>query len=274
MISNGVKCHALLHFEDAYETFLSEHIYKDKKMYKQLMSGMKVKRAFKDLVKTYMEELVAFYEKYPNASYMDELAFIKSNDKIRQKQQQYYSLTNDSTLIKFLQIYTYLLQEVMYDYVDEYGVLEPATINDYFRFAQNTSINMFMQLKKDIDQNNYWWLKNTASSLRRQLCDKIIVFSTRRMQALCDKYYSRRVDVETEFADEAEKGSSYVNKLVQELDDNMKRKYGATPMFCWWGVDQNGQRVLYKSKTEPAPSIYSFLAYTTTPSAERIDNQK
>ena len=274
MMPLSVRNYAITYFGNAYEELLSKHIYKDAQMYKQLMSKPKVKKAFRELLITYTAELVNFYEKYPKATYMEELAFIKSNSLIKQKQQEYYDLTNDTTAINFLHIYTYFLQEVMYDYLDEYGVINTSAVDDYFKFAHRASISMYLRLKKDIDKNNYWWLKDTASSLRRQLCERIVVFSTKRMQALCDKYYTRKVDVLNEFFEEAKRGGPHVQELLGELDEAVRRKYGATPMFCWWGRDNKGQVMLFKSKEKPETDVYSFIAYTTTPNAERTDNQR
>ena len=116
---------------------------------------------------------------------------------------------------------------------------------------------MFTKFEKDIKEGNYWWLKNSATTLRRQLFEDIIVLSEKRFSYLCETYFDRPVDIRKEFINAKNGGE----KLVPELDATMAKRYKAKPYYCWWEIRADGKNVLHMLDTPPEEGIYTYVAY-------------
>ncbi len=272
MVTSELKSYALSHFQKNYKKLLAEHIYQDKDMVKALFSNKNIEKCFYRLAETYFNVLVKFYEQNPNGTYLEELEYIKNSEAIKNALSEYYSFTNDTQVFKFLKVYSYMLQEfaVEQKIYDEDGYLKTDGLKTYFSSVLDASIGMYPKVLKDMEQNNYWWLKDNATTLRRQFSEDFIVLSRKRCQALCDKYFERKVNLTKEFSNATNGGE----KLIEELDAIIYKRFGALPFYCWWETTESGEKVLRREPEPPKDGTYSFNAYQQNFNTEKVDNQK
>lgn len=257
MLTNELKVEVFKRFSNSYAELLEKLIYKDKRMVKKLFSDETIYSAYEAVVVEYFNALVEFYAKYPDGSYLDELDYVKSSSRVRRALKVYEEMTGDRTLMRYLQVYSYCVQEpsgLIYD--KNYRIVQDS-VDDYFAQTHDNSIAMYEKFEKDINEGNYWWLRNSATTLRRQLFENIIVINEKRFTFLCDTYFQRKVDINKEFVDAVNGGE----KLVPELDAVMAKRYKAKPYYCWWETKKDGKRVLHMEEEPPADGVYAYVAY-------------
>lgn len=267
MITDELKDVALEKFTKVYKQLLKAHVYKKNSQIKELFSGASTKEAYTNLVNGYFCVLSDFYKTNPGASYTEELEFIMKNPAIINLVENYVNQKNDKKLFRFLQIYSYCIQELgKYIYDKNYRVRQDV-VESRFSDIARISVEMFVRVEKDIKERNYWWLKNTATTLRRQLVDNFGFVDTPRFRQMCEKYLCREMTVQSikkEFTHAINGGA----KLVAELDAKMEANYGAKPYYCWWDKLPDGKRRLRMSEDPPTNGVYSYVAYH-----DRIENR-
>lgn len=267
MITEELKDVALSKFTKTYKQLLKSHIYKNNSQIRELFSGKEVNLAYKNLVRGYFDCLTEFYQKNPGAEYMDELEYVMKNNQIKSLVGNYVSKKNDKTLFRFLKIYSYCVQEMSrYIYDSNYKVRKDV-VEKHFDEIARISLEMFTRVERDVKEGNYWWLKNSATTLRRQLVDNFGFVDTPRFKAMCEKYLERPMtinDIKKEFTHAINGGQ----KLVEELDYKMEKSHNAKPYYCWWEKMEDGRRKIHMSEEPPEKGVYSYIAYH-----DRIENR-
>lgn len=257
MLTNDLKEEVFNHFTPTYLELLTKYIYKDEKMVRKLFETQEVKRAYENYVIKYFEALVELYRVWPDSTYLDELQYLKHNIPFKNAEKKYLELTGDETLGRFLHVYSYCVQEpsgLIYD--KNYNVVKKVS-DRYFSQTHANSLAMYTKFERDINEGNFWWLKNTATTLRRQLHEDIMVLSEKRFANLCNTYFERTVDVRKEFIYAVNGGM----RLIPELDKAIEKKFHAKPFHCWWGANEKGEKILNVSENSPENGAYDYIAY-------------
>ena len=111
MLTTELKVEIFKYFTKSYAELLEKFIYKDKKLVNQLLKSPKNKDAYESLVVHYFNAITDFYRRYPDGTYLEELEYVKNNPQVKKSAKEYLDLTGDETLIRFLQVYSYCVQE-------------------------------------------------------------------------------------------------------------------------------------------------------------------
>ena len=257
MFTDELKNEVFARFSDSYGQLLEQFIYKDGNMVREMFGDDDVVKAYQTLVSSYFESIVEFYQKHPDGTYLEELKYVKSDAAVKAAAKDYVDLTGDETLIRFLQVYSYCVQEPSGLVYNKKYELVKSKVDNYFAGVHNNCLSMFEKFEKDINEGNYWWLKDSATTLRRQLSENIIVLNEKRFTQLCNFYFKRPVDIYKEFINAINGGE----KLIPELDRVMAEEHNAKPYYCWWEVRANGKKILHMVEEPPAEGIYTYVAY-------------
>lgn len=257
MFTDELKNEVFERFSDSYGQLLEQFIYKDSEMVREMFADEDVLKAYQNLVSIYFETIVEFYENNPDGTYLEELKYLKNAPDVKAAAKDYVDLTGDETLIRFLQVYSYCVQEPSGLVYNKSYHLVKNKVDGYFAGVHQNCLSMFEKFEKDINEGNYWWLKDSATTLRRQLSENIIVLNEKRFTNLCERYFSRKVDIFSEFINAVNGGE----KLIPELDIAMAKNHNAKPYYCWWEYKPNGKKVLHMFDEPPAEGIYTYVAY-------------
>lgn len=241
-------------FYKAYKDLLITKVYKSKEMYKNQFNNDKTKNLYRQIVKEYFSSIQLFYQKYPNGSFEEQYNFLDMNGTLKSMVKEYVSQTNDSTFYNFLRCYGYCAEQVNYEVYDEYGDYSESKANKVIKHINESSVIMYESVKNDMKAKNYWWLYDTATSLRRQLNETLVLINSERMQKMLEKYFERPIDVH-EFMSNAD--------LVRELDILMLKNHKARPYYFWWGINSKGEKGLLMSPHPPEIGVYTFVSYQT-----------
>ena len=112
MITQQLKNEMVDRFTKVYKQLLKNHVYNNNSQLRKLFSGRDFVVAYKNLVEGYFNILVDFYRSNPGADYVDELEYISKNQELKNLVQKYINIKNDKNLIRFLQVYSYSVQEL------------------------------------------------------------------------------------------------------------------------------------------------------------------
>ena len=260
MLTHELKSEIYKYFTGCYSKYLY-YVYKGDQETADSMNKLyekpEVKNAYSRAIISFFEATADFYRAYPNGNYIDELNYAKNSVAFKSAITEYEQLSGDSLLSRFLQVYSYCVQESSdLIYTKKYEVVENL-VPGYFQKVEENCLAMFDKLVNDINKGNYWWLKNTATSLRRQLGETITVFSERRFNLLCEKYFDRKIDVRREFVYAKNPGS----RLIPELDRCMSEYFHAKPYYCWKEKGIDGETVTKTSEFPPFNAGYTYIAY-------------
>jgi len=253
MITNELKQHILKRFSKNYAE-LFKSVYKTDF---NLSANPEIKSAYENLVNAYFSSLVNFYRFKPTGTYMEQLTFLKFDPNLKRCMREYLDLTDDETLVRFLHVYGYCAEELGELVLDKNNNIKPNSVKGFFEKIDGCSTAMYKKLEKDIKEGNFWWLKNSATTLRRQLYEDLIIINKARLTALFDKYYDREVDLMAEFVNAINGGA----KLVEELDATMEKRYGAKPYYTWRTEYDHGRKMMHFSEDQPTINVYSFITY-------------
>ena len=265
MLNPELKPFLYENFTKTYKELLVTKVFQSTSMYKQLFKNPKAKVAFDNAINEFFNCLIEFYKKYPNGSYISQHQYVEGNTKLKNYISQYVSVTNDKTFFNFLKVYGYCVEQLNGIALDDDGNFDKEGTKELFERAFTSSMDMYDVVKKDMDANNYWWLRDTATTLRRQLDEGITLINRERLQKMFDKYFTRKVDIDTEFMNDGNM------KLIQELDRTMLANKNAMPYYFWWEVEESGQKKLMMGPQPPKTGIYTFVAYQNY-STTRNDN--
>ncbi len=252
-------------FISAYKEFLSgEEMYNDESLtdahFQQTnpLSNLTAYDYFQRAAFVYFDLIAKFYKKHPNGTYAEEAAFVEQSESFKRAISLYEGLTKDKQLYIHLKTYSYWVQEALKDtpIFDKKGKLILGKVQKFFEKVDKGAATMHTFVRDDLANGNCWWLEDDAKTLRNIFSNNYIMISAKRCQALCDKYFTRKVDIFEEFLRGA-KG----NELIAELDANMKNRFGLSPVYKYWGLDENGERVLKTSLDEPTDGSYYFIEY-------------
>ena len=262
MLDNRLKQFLANNFTKTYKDYLINKVYGDKKIFDEQFKSKKIQKAFYDVVKEYFNTLYAYYEQYPDGNFDNQLKFIKNNQTLQNYVKKYIEVSQgDETLYGFLQVYGYCVEQVNDMSLNDNGDFSVNLSRHMFDLVAQTSGKMYGFVKLDIDANNYWWLKDTATTLRRQLSEKLIIINNDRLQYMFDKYFPRKFDVNNiRKVDNVE--------LMKDLDFAMYRKYHTLPYYFWWGENDKGERKLKMSPEPPQNGNYTFVVYQNYTSNE------
>lgn len=266
MLQPELKPYLHDNFAKTYKELLTTKVFQNINMYKQLFKNPKAKIAFDNAIEEFFNCLIKFYEQNPNGSYINQLQFIENNTKLKNYISQYTSVTNDKTFFNFLKVYGYCVEQLNGLVLDNDDKFDKNGVNELFERAFTSSMKMYDVVKKDMDANNYWWLRDTATTLRRQLEEDITLINSERLQKMFDKYFTRKVDIAKEFMHDGNM------KLIQELDKTMYENKNALPYYFWWDVAENGQKKLMMGPQPPKTGVYTFVAYQNYTTAQNQKN--
>lgn len=261
MITKQLKIEILNRFPNVYLNFLTDNIYKDEQYVQSLFSKDETVKSFTNLMATYFTCIENFYRKNPHGTYGEELEYVASNKQLTESIQKYVQIRGDKSLVRFLQVYSYCIQELSGILYKAKYELKTEVLESFFSQTYRNSIEMFRRVEKDIAEGNYWWLKNSATTLRRQLYDNFAFVNTNRFKYMCEKYLGRKMsneDIKKEFTETINGGE----KLVDELDANMEKQFNAVPYFCWVEI-VDGKKKIQISSSRPQKGVYFYVAYHT-----------
>lgn len=268
MLTAELKDEILKRFTNNYKDLLKKIIYKKNNMVRELFSGSGTKKAFDELVKEYFSCIVNFYLNNPDGSYMEELDCVIKNQELKRKLNNYVNLKGDEVIIRFLQIYSYCIEELESVIYDKNYNVRKDKINEFFNKTYNNSIKIFKILEKDAKEGNYWWLKDSATSLRRVFSESVFVFNTKRFERMCQKYFGRKLEVRINPQNGGLDFLDGIDNLLEELDQKMENEYNAKPYYCWWENADDNKKILKMSENEPPSGKYYYVAYH-----DRIENR-
>ncbi|MBQ9785838.1 MAG: hypothetical protein IJW25_00010 [Clostridia bacterium] len=268
MLTLELKEEILKRFTQNYKDLLKKLIYKESNMVRDLFAGDNVKKAFNELVEQYFKSIVQFYKKNPDGTYMEELEYMITDERVKACMENYVSLKGDETIVRFLQVYSYCIQELESVIYDKNYNVKKDRIATFFAQTYNNSIQIFKRLEKDIKEGNYWWLKDSATSLRRVFAEDIFIFNTKRFERMCLKYFGRILDVRV---NPENGGLDFIDgkaNLLKELDQRMLEYHKAKPYYCWWEIVDEKKKKLHMSETPPPKGVYTYVAYH-----DRVENR-
>lgn len=276
MVTQELKTEIMKSFFKNYKTFLKNYIYKKDDIIKEMFKTRKSEEAFKLAVLAYINSSINFYQQNPNGTYMEEQEFITNDKMVKKSFQMYQNVVPDRLLYEYLQIYMYCVEElgnVIYTngfkvkqdikFLSDQG-LQQFTLQDYLCNSVNSAATeMYRRVSKDVKSRNLWWLKNTATTLRRQLFDNFTYVNTARFKLMCKKYLEMDMtdeDIQQKFT-QAKNGGI---KLGIKLDKIMLEKHNAKPYHCWWEVTDEGKHILHLADYPPHMGVYTYVAYHTS----------
>ena len=266
MLNNELRPYLVENFTKTYKNYLTK-IYGDK-TFENMLRDRKVRKAFYNVVKEYFNTMYEYYDRYPQGNLDNELKYIESSAKLKSLNDEYVALSHgDKTLFGYLKMYGYSVEQMNQDAVDKYGHLDQKRIDKLFEIVNVINDKNYETVKMDMDANNYWWLKDTATTLRRQLGLDYVMISEKRLQAMFDKYFPRKF--------EASKITEVDNvELMKELDFAMNQKYHTLPYYFWWGEGANGEKKLLMAPQPPQNGKYTFVVYQNYTSDEVAKDKK
>lgn len=266
MIDRKIRGYLPNNFISAHKRLLEDKFHVDENMYKQNFGNGRVKGLYNKVISKYLALIYKYGDNNPNGNYDNELKFVETNE-LLDLVSKYEAMTGDKTFYKFLKIYVYLIEESNRSIRNRDGSIDNQKVLANFKNIGNFAPIMYDQVSQDIDAKNYWWLKDTATTLRRQLDERYTMISQSRLQKLFNKYFPRPFDVrEIKNVDNA--------TLMQELDIAMFKKYHTYPYYFWWAEDNNGNKTLMMDKAPPKSGVYTFVVYQNQTSKEVDDKDK
>jgi len=255
MIDKALAPYLVDNFTKAYKDYLIKKVFGNKKLFDEQFGEKYIQKPFLNLVKTFFETLYNFYDEHPSGNYDQQLQYFDTNQKLQDALNAYISVSQgDEMIYGFLKVYGYSIEQLNSLASDEFGVVNAKTSKELFTRANVASGKMYEVVKLDMEANNYWWLKNTATTLRRQLTEDIILINQDRLQYMFDKFFPRKFDAST--VREVDN-----QELIRELDFAMYNKYHTLPYYFWWGKDDAGKKKLFMAPQQPKSGYYSFVVY-------------
>ena len=255
MLEIEYKSHLLGNFTATYKDYVIKNVYGDKKIFDEFFEKRKVQKAYVNLVNEYFNTIYNFYKQYPSGTFDQQTVYINNNAKLQEYVKQYSDISQgDSTLYGFLRVYGYCMEQVRNYALNEYDIIDNKGLKRAFDVANKTCGVMYDMVKLDIQANNLWWLKDTATTLRRQLGEKMIVINQARLQKMFDKFFPRKYDA-SKIADDDS------IELMKELDFAMYEKYHTNPYYFWWGTNKDGTKKLLMAPQPPDNGAYTFVVY-------------
>ena len=143
-------------FKHCHKQFLTNKIYNDETMYKDLFADEKVKKAYDSAIEQYFNSIYTYYTIYPKGDYSNQYYFIQNNADLMLSVREYEALTNDKTFFGFLQIYGYCVEQLNAKSTNSNGEFDLNGAKSIFDISEKTSIEMYDMVKKDIEIKNYW----------------------------------------------------------------------------------------------------------------------
>ena len=275
MINTELKIKICKNFFKSYKNFLKDYIYKKDDAVKKVFKDKTSVAAFDLVVCDYLDACIKFYEINPNGTYIEKHKYLCEDATLKKSLEMYGELVNDDRLFSYLQIYIYCVEELSYllydrngDLKDEISVytnngLEVHKLEVYLSEVINSfSKEMYRRVSRDIKSGNYWWLKNTATTLRRQLFDNFAYVNTSRFKLMCKKYLEMDM-TDQDIQDKLTKATNGGIKLGEQLDKKMLEKYNAKPYHCWWEITDSGSKILHLADYPPQKGVYTYIAYHT-----------
>ena len=214
----------------------------------------RVEGALKNATKEYFSHIFRFYKSNPSATYEEEWESIKNSEKISKAINGYKKLAHDDLLADFLMVYAYCLEEGQKHFVRQYGEVRDEDAKDLLGKLVSLADEMYGWVYNDLKVKNYWWFKNSATSLRKQLEIGLCVIDSERVLNLCRKYLGRDVNLDVEFMNDKEA------KLMRELDETMYNKWHCSPYYFWSQKNDKGEMKLFMAPY-PQKGKYCYVSY-------------
>ena len=275
MINSELKVKICNVFFKSYKNFLKNYIYKKDDAVKKIFKEKSAVAAFELVVADYLDSCINFYKQNPNGTYMEEHKFIANDETLKKSLEMYGELVADDRIFSYLQIYVYCVEELSHLLCDKNGNvkeeitvytnngLEVHPLETYLSEVINSfSMEMYRRVSRDIKSGNFWWLKNTATTLRRQLFDNFAYVNTSRFKQMCKKYLEMDMTDE-DIQNKLTKAKNGGIKLGEQLDKIMLEKHDAKPYYCWWEITSSGSKILHLADDPPQKGVYTYIAYHT-----------
>ena len=255
MIKEDFKPYVFGNFERTYKDYLINNVFGEKKTYNEQFKNKDVQKALEQAISSYFDTLYDFYVKYPKGTLEDQQRYFDTNEALKKEFQKYFKNSNgDENLYGFLRIYGYCLEQISNLLIKNNRFVDDNARAGYLDLINRTATSMYKMVKMDLISGNYWWIKDSATTLRRQLCEKFVVIADDRLQNMLDKYFPRKINVRS--LDKLDK-----NDLVRELDLAMYRKYHTLPYYLWWGKGDGEKKKLKMGPEPPKTGEYAFIVY-------------
>lgn len=283
MVTSQLKKHVMKTFFKTYKTFLKNYIYKKDEEVRKIFKDSQSINACELVAESYLNSAIEFYQENPKGTYSEEQKHIANDPNVKKNLDNYSNIVPDDFILGYLQVYVYSIEELGNVIYDKNGDvkkdikvltnngLEYHTLQDYLSVVINKySTEMFRRVFKDIKAGNYWWLKDTATTLRRQLFDNFVYVNTDRFKLMCKKY----LEMDMSDKDIQDKLMNAVNggiRLGEILDKKMLESHNAKPYYCWWEINKE-KKILHLADEPPKTGVYTYVAYHTNMQTKQ--NQK